>query len=68
MKKTKRRLRVNDIGMVNALHRAGGDWVITSVPVEFAERVLEEEENVERSDGYTLAGDSWCFDTEEYTE
>lgn len=68
MKKTKRRLRVNDIGMVNALHRAGGDWVITSVPVEFAERVLEEGENVERSDGYTLVGDSWCFDTEEYTE
>nr|DAQ25014.1 MAG TPA: hypothetical protein [Bacteriophage sp.] len=68
MKESKKRLKADDLGMVTALHRTGEDWVITRVPVEFAKRVLEEEENIEHIGDYVDVGDSWCFETEEYTE
>lgn len=68
MKKTKRRLKVDDLGMVNALYRTGEDWVIVRIHAEFAKRMLEKNKSIDRSDGYTEVGDLWCFETEEYTE
>ena len=60
MKETKRRLVMDKEGMVTALHWVGNDWVITWVPVEFAERVLAE--------GDAKTKELWSFNTEEYTE
>ena len=68
MKDSKKRLKVSKFGMVNAIHRGGDLWVVTSVPVEFAKQMLEEKENIERSDGYIGVGDSWGFEIEEFTE
>lgn len=60
MKKTKRRLVVDKDGMVTALHKIGNDFVITWVPVKFAERMLAE--------GDAETKKLWSFNTEEYTE